>query len=119
MDDVKLSIIIPAFNTEKYLPKCLDSVVNQTLKDIEIICIDNNSTDNTLNIFNEYAKNDSRIKIISNNENKGAASSRNLGLDIASGEYIGFVDSDDFIELEMFEKLYEVAKKKGFGHVHV
>lgn len=112
MDDVKVSIIIPAFNTEKYLPKCLDSVVNQTLNDIEVICIDNNSTDNTLKIFNEYAEKDHRIKVISNNENKGAASSRNLGLDNASGEYVGFVDSDDFIELEMFEKLYDAAKAK-------
>ena len=117
MDDVKVSIIVPAFNTEKYLPECLDSVVNQTLKDIEIICIDNCSTDNTLNILNEYAKKDSRIKVIANKVNKGVANSRNLGLDSASGEYVGFVDSDDFIELDMFEKLYKVAK--GFGHVHV
>ena len=112
MDDVKVSIIVPAFNTEKYLPECLDSVVNQTLKDIEIICIDNCSTDNTLNILNEYAKKDSRIKVIANKVNKGVANSRNLGLDSASGEYVGFVDSDDFIELDMFEKLYKVAKEK-------
>lgn len=111
MEDVKVSIIIPSFNTEKYISQCLDSVINQTLKDIEIICVDNLSTDNTLNILREYAKKDKRIKIISN-ENKGAAASRNVGIENACGEYIGFVDSDDYIHFEMFEKLYDNAKSK-------
>ena len=111
MKNVKVSIIIPSFNTEKYICQCLDSVVNQTLKDIEIICVDNLSTDNTLNILKEYAKKDDRIKVISNKQ-KGAATSRNVGIDAACGEYIGFVDSDDYIHLEMFEKLYDTAKSK-------
>ncbi|WP_407432353.1 glycosyltransferase family 2 protein [Methanobrevibacter sp.] len=112
MANAKVSIIIPSFNTGKYISQCLDSVVNQTLKDIEIICIDNHSTDNTLNILKEYAKRDSRIKIISFNENNGAAASRNIGIENATGEYIGFVDSDDYIHLEMFEKLYDAAISK-------
>ena len=109
--DVKVSIIIPSFNTEKYISQCLGSVLNQTLEDIEIICVDNLSTDNTLNIIMEYAEKDKRIKVLSN-EIKGSAFSRNLGMENASGEYIGFVDSDDYIHPEMFEKLYDAAKFK-------
>ena len=111
MCDVKVSIIIPTYNTEKYLCQCLDTVVNQTLKDIEIICVDNSSTDNTLNILNEYAEKDNRINVISK-VNEGPGVSRNVGIEVACGEYVGFVDSDDYIELDMFEKLYDVAKSK-------
>ncbi len=106
---IKLSIIIPVYNVEKYLEECLDSVLNQTLKDTEIICIDDGSTDNSLNILKEYSKKDKRVKIITK-ENGGQASARNLGIKEAQGEYIAFVDSDDFIEPEMFEKLYSKAK---------
>ena len=111
MDDVKVSIIIPTFNTEKYLSQCLDSVVNQTLKEIEIICVNNGSTDNSLEILEEYAEKDSRVKVLSI-ENRGLSIARNYGIQYASGEYIGFVDSDDYIHLEMFEKLYNVAKSR-------
>lgn len=104
----KVSIIIPVYNSEKYLHKCLDSVTNQTLKDIEIICINDGSTDNSLNILNEYASNDKRFVVISQ-KNQGQAIARNNVLNIASGEYIGFVDSDDFVELDMFEKMYSLA----------
>ena len=109
MSNIKVSIIIPVFNTEKYLHICLDSLINQTLKEIEIICIDDGSTDHSLDILKDYAKKDARIKIISK-ENGGQAIARNIGIDNASGEYIGFVDSDDYVDLEMFEKLYDHAK---------
>lgn len=106
----KVSVIIPIFNTEKYLRKCLDSVCNQTLSDIEIICIDDCSTDNSLNILKEYASKDNRIKLIEFKENKGAAVARNLGITEASGEYIAFLDSDDYPEKSNFyERLYNSA----------
>lgn len=106
----KVSILVPCYNVEKYLPECLDSIVNQTLKDIEIICINDGSTDNTLNILEKYAKKDKRIKII-DKPNEGYGKSMNRGLDAASGEYIGIVESDDWVEPDMFESLYNVAKK--------
>ena len=105
----KVSVIIPVYNTEKYLKKCLDSVCNQTLSDIEIICVNDCSPDNSLAILNEYAAKDSRIKVIDFKENKGAAVARNTGIDVACGEYIGFVDSDDFVDLDFYEKLYTKA----------
>lgn len=105
----KVSVIIPVYNTEKYLRKCLDSVCNQTLSDIEIICIDDCSTDNSLNILKEYAAKDERIKLIEFKENKGAAVARNTGIYEAKGEYIGFVDSDDYIDLDFYEKLYNIG----------
>ncbi len=104
----KVSVIIPVYNVEKYLKECLDSVVNQTLKDIEIICVNNGSVDNSLQILEEYSAKDCRIKIIDKN-NTGVASARNEGIKAASGEFIGFVDSDDWIELDYFEKLYKAA----------
>lgn len=106
----KVSVIIPVYNTRKYLKKCLDSVMNQTLKEIEIICINDGSTDNSLEILNEYAQRDKRFIII-NKANGGAGSARNAGIDVARGEYIGFVDSDDWIEPDMFEVLYNKAKE--------
>jgi glycosyltransferase involved in cell wall biosynthesis len=107
----KVSVIIPIYNVEKHLKRCLDSVCNQTLSDIEIICINDCSPDNSLNILNEYAKNDSRIKIIDFKQNQGVAVVRNTGIDSAKGEFISFVDSDDFIDLEYYEKLYKTAKE--------
>ena len=105
----KVSVIIPVYNVEKYLRQCLDSVVNQTLKDIEIICVNDGSPDNSLAILEEYAQNDNRIKII-NKSNGGISSARNAGLKIAQGEFIGFVDSDDYIALNYYESLYNRAK---------
>ena len=107
----KVSIIIPVYNTEKYLRKCLDSVCNQTLQDIEIICVNDCSTDDSLEILKEYASNDNRIKIINFTENKGVAVARNTAIEQAKGEYIGFVDSDDYVDLDFYEKLYERALK--------
>lgn len=105
----KVSVIIPVHNTEKFIEKCLDSVCNQTLSDIEIICINDASTDNSLEILKRYAAKDDRIKVVNFEENKGAAAARNTGIDAATGEYIGFVDSDDFIDAEFYEKLYNKA----------
>lgn len=107
----KVSIIIPIYNVENYLKECLDSVVNQTLKDIEIICVNDGSTDNCLNILKEYANNDSRIKII-DKKNSGYGHSMNVGLDNATGEYIGIVEPDDYVETNMYEELYEIAIEK-------
>lgn len=104
-----VSVIVPVYNTEKYLPKCLDSLTGQTLSDIEIICINDCSPDNSLAVLQEYAKKDNRIKIIDFKENKGAAVARNTGIDAATGEYIGFVDSDDFVDIDFYEKLYTKA----------
>lgn len=108
----KVSIIIPIYNAENYLEKSIDSILNQTLKDIEIICINDCSTDNSLAILRKYAKIDNRIKIIEQKENKGAYVARNKGLELANGEYIGFVDADDYIEKETYEISYNTAKQK-------
>ena len=110
-DNPKVSVIIPVYNTEKYLRECLDSVVNQTLKDIEIICINDGSTDGSLDILNEYAQNDNRFIII-NQENKGAGAARNKGLDVAKGEYLYFLDSDDYICNIALYTLYEISYKE-------
>ena len=106
----KISVVIPVYNTEKYLRKCLDSVINQTFKDIEIICVDDGSTDNSLDILKEYQKNDSRFVILQQNH-IGAGEARNKGLDIAKGKYIGFLDSDDWFELDMLSQMYQRAEK--------
>ena len=108
---IKVSVIIPVYNTEKYLRKCLDSVCNQTLQDIEIICVNDCSPDGSLEILKEYASNDNRIKIINFTENKGVAVARNTAIEQAKGEYIGFVDSDDYVDLDFYEKLYNKAKE--------
>lgn len=102
----KVSVIIPVYNTERHLEKCINSLLAQTLKDIEIILINDCSTDKSLDILTKYQQRyPSKIKVISTKENKGPACARNLGLDIASGEYIGFVDSDDYVTNDFYEKL--------------
>ena len=110
MNKIAVSVIIPVYNTEKYISICLNSVLNQTLKNIEIICINDGSTDDSLEILNEYANNDNRIKVISKS-NEGQGIARNVGIKEARGEYIAFVDSDDFIKEDMLEKLYFSCKK--------
>lgn len=106
----KVSILVPIFNVECYLRECLDSLINQTLQDIEIICINDGSTDSCPEILEEYSKKDARIKVI-NKENSGYGASMNRGLGIASGDYIGIVESDDFVKNIMFEELYNIASK--------
>lgn len=107
----KISIIIPVYNTEKYLKRCLNSLVRQTLKDIEVILINDGSLDNSSNICDEYAEKDSRFKVV-HKENGGASKSRNIGLNMACGEYICFVDSDDYIDTNGFEEMYNIATEK-------
>ena len=101
----KISVIIPVYNTEKYLEKCFDSVLNQTLKDIEIVIVNDGSKDQSQNIIDDYARKDARIKSIIK-ENGGLSDARNVGLDNATGEYIAFIDSDDYIDSNMFEMMY-------------
>lgn len=120
-----ISVIVPVYNVEKYLPQCLNSIINQTYENLEIILINDGSTDNSGNICDEYAKRNSRIKAI-HKENGGASSARNIGLDICKGDYIGFVDSDDWIELDMYESLYKYMREKdvditcfGFSYAYI
>ncbi len=106
----KVSILVPCCNVEKYVEECLISIKNQTLRDIEVICINDGSTDSTLDLINRCTVGDDRFIVI-NKPNSGYGDSMNLGLGLAKGEYIGIVESDDFIEPNMFELLYENAKK--------
>ncbi|MCD8218210.1 MAG: glycosyltransferase [Clostridiales bacterium] len=106
----KVSIIIPTYNVEQYLEECMESVTRQTLQDIEIICINDGSTDGSLKILRDYAKNDGRIVIV-DKENGGYGVGMNIGLDMAKGEYIGIVEPDDYVPLNMYEDLYAKAKE--------
>ena len=105
---MKVSVIIPVYNVEKYLRACLDSVVNQTLRDIEIICVDDGSTDGSGAILDEYAAKDGRVRVV-HQANAGAGVARNVGLDLATGEYLFFCDPDDWAEPEMLERMYAEA----------
>lgn len=111
--DIKVSVIIPVYNVEKYLRQCLDSVVGQTLKEIEIICVDDGSTDSSPQILEEYAARDPRIKVL-HQENSGVAAARNLALNYVHGEYVGFVDPDDYIAPKMYQRLVEQARNPLF-----
>ena len=106
---IKVSVIIPIYNTSKYLQECLESVCNQTLNEIEIICINDGSTDRSIDIVKKFAEDDRRILVL-DRPNRGAGISRNEAISYANGEYIGFVDSDDWVELNMFEELYNHSK---------
>lgn len=105
-----ISIIVPVYNVELYLDKCMESIVNQTYKNLEIILIDDGSTDDSGKKCDEWARKDNRIKVI-HKENGGVSSARNVGLEMAKGEYIGFVDSDDFIDENMYEMMHREIKK--------
>lgn len=112
MEEIKVSVIVPVYNSEHYLHQCLDSICNQTLQEIEIILVDDESKDGSLSILESYAKQDQRIQIIHNiHQGEGAASARNAGLAAAQGQYISFLDSDDYFELDMLQKVYEKAVK--------
>lgn len=104
----KVSILVPVYNVEAYLPKCLDSLIGQTLREIEIICIDDGSTDRSGEILDEYAEKDKRIHVV-HQDNGGYGKAMNAGLHFAQGEYIGVVESDDFAAPEMFSQLYKAA----------
>lgn len=106
-----ISVIVPVYNVEKYLKKCVDSIVNQTYKNLEIILVDDGATDNSGKICDELVELDNRIKVY-HKKNGGLSDARNYGVERAAGDYIGFVDSDDYIDAEMYEKLYEAIKKE-------
>ena len=101
----KISVIVPIFNGEKYLCRCIDSILYQTFDDFELILINDGSSDNCAAICNEYMEKDTRIKVI-HQENRGVSAARNAGLDIANGDYISFVDSDDYVYPQYLEYLY-------------
>lgn len=108
MNMAKVSIILPVYNVEKYLDRCMDSLLNQTLGDIEIIMVDDGSPDNCPRMCDDYAKKDNRVKVI-HKQNAGLGFARNSGLEIATGEYVAFVDSDDYVGVNMYKTLYEKA----------
>ena len=105
----KVSIVVPVYNVEKYLDECIESIINQSLNDIEIICVNDGSTDSSLEILNNYAQKDKRIIVISKS-NSGYGNTMNIGINAAKGEYIGIIESDDFADTKMFENLYNIAK---------
>lgn len=115
-DNIKISAVVPIFNVEDYIGACLDSILNQTFKEFEVICVNDGSTDSSLDILKEYATKDNKIKII-NKDNAGYGHTMNLGMDMASGEYFAIVESDDFILPKMFETLYAAAKKNDLDFV--
>ena len=113
---VEISVVIPVYNVEEFLKECLDSIVNQTFKDIEIICINDGSSDKSLDILNYYARNDDRFTVISQ-ENGGHAVATNRGMDLAKGKYLYLMDSDDRIELTTLEETYNYAEEKDVDFV--
>ena len=115
-NNIKISVVVPIFNVENYIGPCLDSILNQTFKEFEVICVNDGSTDSSLDILKEYAAKDNRIKII-NKDNAGYGHTMNIGMDMASGEYFVIVESDDFILPSMFETLYFAAKENDLDFV--
>ena len=112
----KVSIIVPVYNVEKYLKRCIDSLINQTLKDIEIIVVDDGSTDNSGQIIKKYQEKNSNIKYYKK-ENGGLSDARNYGMKYAQSEYIAFLDSDDFVDKTMYEKMYNKAIEDNADYV--
>ena len=109
---MKLSVVIPVYNVEKYLDKCVESIVNQTFKDLEIILVDDGSTDESGKMCDEWTEKDTRIKVI-HKINGGLSSARNAGIKQAKGEYISFIDSDDFVEQDMYATMVEALDRTG------
>lgn len=112
-----ISVVIPVYNSEKYLSECIDSICRQTLQNIEIICVNDGSADGSVSILEKYAADDTRIHVL-NQSNKGVTAARNFGIEAASGEWIGFVDSDDIVETDLFLKLLENGRKHGADISH-
>ena len=107
----KISVIVPVYNAEKYLSRCIDSILNQTYKNFELILINDGSKDNSIEILRKYENIDDRIKVI-DNSNNGVSKTRNIGVRLAEGEYIQFIDSDDFIDKNMFEYAINVMEQE-------
>ena len=105
-----ISVIVPVYNVEKYIRECLDSIVNQTYKNLQIILVDDGSSDNSGKICDEFAKKDSRITVV-HQENQGAGAAKNTGLELIEGEYFSIIDSDDYIDLSMYEKMVSLMKQ--------
>ena len=112
----KVSIIVPVYNVEKYLDRCMESLLNQTLKDIEIILVDDGSPDNCPQMCDEYAKKDSRVKVV-HKANAGLGYARTSGLEVATGEYVAFVDSDDYVDLDAYQTMYNEAVRENADYV--
>ena len=110
--DEKISVIVPVYNVEQYLERCVESIINQTYKNLEIILVDDGSTDNSGKLCDELAKKDNRIKVI-HKENGGLSDARNRGIEEAAANIVGFIDSDDYIDKDMYEVLFENLKKTG------
>lgn len=110
MEKVRLSVIVPIYNSEKYLEKCIISILNQSFRSLELILINDGSTDDSIKICNKYLKKDKRVRLV-DKSNEGVAIARNTGLNISVGEYITFVDSDDWIELNMYSEMMDIADK--------
>lgn len=117
MDEKLVSVIIPAYNIEDYIRRCLDSIISQTYKNLEIIVVDDGSRDHTGEILDNYAKKDRRIKVI-HKENGGVSSARNKGIEAAEGDYIGFIDGDDLIESEMYKTLVDLLEEENADIAH-
>ena len=117
MDEKLVSVIIPAYNIEDYIGRCLDSIISQTYKNLEIIVVDDGSRDHTGEILDNYAKKDRRIKVI-HKENGGVSSARNKGIEVAEGDYIGFIDGDDLIEPEMYKILVDLLEEENADIAH-
>lgn len=110
-DEIKVSVILPVYNVERYLNRCMDDILGQTLKEIEVICIDDGSVDGSREILREYEQRDHRVRVLTQ-ANAGAAAARNRGLELARGRYLSFLDSDDFFDSEMLEKAYRCARRE-------
>ena len=117
LDIVKVSVVIPVYNAETYLKECLDSVLGQSLREIEVVCVDDDSTDASQEILMEYRQRDDRIVIIQESVHRGQAYARNLGMALARGKYIYFVDSDDVVKEDAMMALYHEAEKYGVDGV--
>ena len=115
-EEQKISIIVPIYNDEKYLKRCIESILKQTYTNIELILINDGSEDKSLEICEEYKKNDNRI-IIVNKENEGVSVARNIGIEKATGELISFVDADDYLEITFLQELFNIMKKYNFKEV--
>lgn len=110
----QVSVVIPVYNAAPFLARCLDGVLSQTLQELEVICVDDGSTDGSAAVLANYAAKDSRVRVITFTENRGAGAARNAGIAAATGEYLGFVDADDLIDAEFYQRLYEaVAGERG------
>ena len=118
MDEKLISIIVPVYNIEEYLPRCIESILKQTYTNLELILVDDGSTDKSGKICDNYAKLDARVRV-HHKENGGSSSARNAGILLAKGQYVGFVDSDDYIEVDMYKRMVDAAKESGCNIIQV